>query len=188
MIECHHCENCTPWPWSTFSRSTIWNVNMLKTVRGNAVMLSDDVCTFLCLPSNGTITNFVSCNVELYISSRSTLEMLRYWKRRVSAKQRLMMTFINVYILNQMTPLRMVQSLTWAFISRSKCKWSRLSAQIFLFYSRRRLALVMFRFYILLLDHRHRRRDAKWYSRLRFLARRVVVIFSMAGVQIKVEN
>ena len=34
-IEWRNCECCTSWPWPTFSRSLILNVNILKTVRAS---------------------------------------------------------------------------------------------------------------------------------------------------------
>ena len=35
-VEWHHCECCTLWPWPSFSRRNISNVNILKMVRASA--------------------------------------------------------------------------------------------------------------------------------------------------------
>ena len=38
IIEWCHCENCTSWPWSTFWRSKLLNVNISEKVRASAKM------------------------------------------------------------------------------------------------------------------------------------------------------
>ena len=38
-IEWRHCENSTSWPWPTFLRSQIWNVNSSQMARASVKML-----------------------------------------------------------------------------------------------------------------------------------------------------
>ena len=59
-----HFENCTSWPWPTFWRSNIWNVNISKTVRA-AAKIHETTCRFWYLPSNGLIAKIILHDLDI---------------------------------------------------------------------------------------------------------------------------
>ena len=85
-IEWQHGANCTPWPWPTFWRSTIWNVNIFETVRSAKKMHVMTVVDWY-LQSKNNIAKIVLCDFELLFESYKMWNVNIYKTVRVSTKK-----------------------------------------------------------------------------------------------------
>ena len=101
-----HCPCCTPWPWSTFFRSNIWNVNS-KLVRASKNFSSlksirVDICH-----RTGPFRNVVLCNLSLNFQGHTFQFAILTNQRSKNA---------NITIASRMVPLRMLSIMTLSYI------------------------------------------------------------------------